>query len=93
MEGLDAEGTRITFTIPAGQIGNVKPIEVVDETWYAPELQALVLTNHHDPRSGEVVYRLTAIDRNEPPANLFEVPAGYTPEGKSRPPKKTPGKP
>src|SRR5262245_37496153 len=39
IEGVTAEGTRATLTIPAGEIGNTLPIEVVDETWYSPELQ------------------------------------------------------
>ncbi len=37
-EGVEAEGTRTTFTIPAGEIGNERPIEVVNERWYSPEL-------------------------------------------------------
>jgi hypothetical protein len=78
IEGVEAEGTRNTSTIPAGQIGNKLPIEIVDERWYSPELQTVVMTRHYDPRSGETIYRLTNIDRREPDRSLFEVPAGYT---------------
>ncbi|HEY7680634.1 MAG TPA: hypothetical protein VIC04_08975 [Terriglobia bacterium] len=78
VEGVEAEGTRSVFTIPAGEIGNDLPIEIVSERWYSPELQAVVLSRHNDPRSGETVYRLTNIRRSEPPRALFEVPAGYT---------------
>ena len=39
IEGIRAEGTRTTMTIPAGAMGNVLPIEVVSERWYSPELQ------------------------------------------------------
>jgi hypothetical protein len=86
IEGVNAEGTRATLTIPAGEIGNTLPIEVVDETWYSPELQIIVLTRHRDPRSAETTYRLTNIDRGEPDRSLFEVPADYTvAEGKMSP--------
>src|SRR5262249_50798861 len=38
IEGVAAEGTRTTTTIPAGQIGNERPIEIVTETWYSNQL-------------------------------------------------------
>jgi hypothetical protein len=78
VEGVETEGTRTTTTIPAGEIGNTLPIYVVDESWYSRELQVPVMTRHHDPRSGDNVFRLTNINRTEPPRSLFEVPADYT---------------
>jgi hypothetical protein len=75
--GVDAEGTRTTVTIPAGEIGNERPIEIVSERWFSPELQIVVMTRHSDPRFGENSYRLNNIDRSEPARSLFEVPAGY----------------
>jgi hypothetical protein len=78
IEGVNAVGTKTTITIPAGQIGNERAIEIVEERWYSPELQTMVMTRHSDPRSGETVYRLTNINRTEPDHSLFEVPAGYT---------------
>ncbi len=78
IEGVEAEGTRTTMTIPAGEIGNERPIEIVSERWYSPELQLVVMTRHSDPRSGETTYKLTNINRTEPAKSLFEVPAGYT---------------
>jgi hypothetical protein len=76
--GVDADGTRSTVTIAAGEIGNERPIEIVSERWYSPELQTVVMTRHNDPRFGETTYRLTNIDRSEPVRSLFEVPADYT---------------
>lgn len=76
-DGVMAEGTRTTRTIPAGDIGNEQPIQVVDERWYSPELQVVVMTRHSDPRSGETTYRLTNISRAEPSAALFQVPSDY----------------
>jgi len=77
IEGVSAEGTRITTTIPAGQIGNLNPINVVTERWVAKDLQMAVLITRRDPRSGETVYRLTNIVRAEPPPDLFTVPSDY----------------
>jgi hypothetical protein len=78
IEGVEAVGTRSTFTIPAGEVGNLRPIVTVEETWYSPELDMMVLTKRTDPRSGETTYRLTNLNRNEPDRALFEVPADYT---------------
>ena len=81
IEGVDAEGTRKTVEIPAGEIGNERPIEIVFERWYSTELQVVVMTKHSDPRFGETTYRLTNINRSEPARELFEVPADYTVQG------------
>ncbi len=72
-----AEGTRITHTIPAGSIGNEHELKVVSETWYSKDLQTVVMSKHTDPRMGESVFRLTNIQRGEPDATLFQVPAGF----------------
>ncbi len=77
IEGVEAEGTRTTITIPTGQIGNDRPIEIVDEQWYSSALQTIVLSKHKDPRVGEHTYRLTNISRAEPDHSLFEVPSTY----------------
>jgi hypothetical protein len=78
IEGVEAEGTRTIVTIPAGDIGNERPIEIVSERWYSPELQLVVMTRNSDPRTGETTYKLTNINRSEPAKSLFEVPSDYT---------------
>jgi hypothetical protein len=78
IEGVMADGTRSTITIPAGEMGNEQPILVVSERWYSPELKMVLMTKHSDPRMGETVYRLTRLQRAEPARSLFEVPADYT---------------
>jgi hypothetical protein len=77
IEGVQAQGTRTTITIPAGDIGNDRPINVVDEQWYSPDLKMTVMTKHSDPRTGETSFQLKNINRSSPPAYLFEIPAGY----------------
>src|ERR1044071_5570174 len=76
IEGVSAQGRRETITIPAGQIGNERPIDIVSETWFSPELHTMVLRKHSDPRMGESTYRLTDIKRSEPDASLFQPPPG-----------------
>jgi hypothetical protein len=80
IEGVEAEGKRMTITIAAGEIGNEQPINIVDETWYSPELQTVVMSRHSDPRMGETNYRLTGINRSEPSRSLFELPSDVTVE-------------
>jgi len=76
--GVAAQGTRFTRIIPAGQIGNEKPITIVRERWYSSDLQMLVMSKRSDPWSGETIYTLTNIQRSEPDASLFSVPSDYT---------------
>lgn len=77
IEGIEADGRRSTITIPAGSIGNDRPISIVSERWESPDLQAVILSRHSDPRFGETVFKLTGINRAEPPHSLFEVPSDY----------------
>lgn len=76
--GIKAEGKLRSYEIPAGAIGNRNAIVVSDETWTAPDLQVTLYTKHSDPRSGDVVFRLENVRREEPAAALFTVPADYT---------------
>jgi len=76
--GVSAQGTRVTRTIPAGQIGNEKPIVVVHETWYSNDLQMVVMSKRTNPMGGETTYTLTNIQRAEPAAALFAVPSDFT---------------
>jgi hypothetical protein len=78
IEGVSAEGTRTTMTIPAGQIGNEQPIVTTTERWFSSDLQTVVMTKRSDPRSGTTTYKLTNINRSEPAATLFQVPSDYT---------------
>jgi hypothetical protein len=77
LEGLLVEGTRMTDTIPAGTIGNERPIAIVTERWYSKDIDAMVLQRFSDPRFGETTYRLVNVVRGEPSPDLFQVPQGY----------------
>ncbi len=78
IEGVPAEGTRTTTTIPAGKIGNERDINIVSERWVSQELGVLVMSKRSDPWTGDTVYKLSNVNRSEPPHTLFEVPADYT---------------
>ena len=80
LEGVNVEGTRTTFEIPVGQIGNDKAIQVVTEKWYSPELQLIVMSKHTDPLSGEQIFRLVNIKLGEPSADLFTAPKDFRSE-------------
>jgi len=75
---VQAQGSRTTTTIPAGDIGNERPINIIDEQWYSPDLQMTIATKHTDPRTGETSFALKNINRSSPPPTLFEVPSDYT---------------
>jgi hypothetical protein len=77
MEGVVVTGARTTQTIPAGKIGNDRPISIVTEVWTSPELQTVVVSKRNDPRMGERTVKLTNIQRGEPDASLFTVPADF----------------
>jgi hypothetical protein len=77
INGISAQGTRFTRIVPAGEIGNDKPITITREVWYSPDLQIVVQSKHSDPRFGDTSYSLTNIQRTEPAANLFTVPSDY----------------
>lgn len=80
VNGLQATGTLVTRTIPAGKIGNDKPIVVVTERWISTDLQMPLTTTHTDPMMGTVTTTLTNINRAAPDASLFQVPSDYKTE-------------
>ena len=78
INGVNAAGKRSTHVMPAGSVGNAQPITAVSEVWTSPDLQVVVSAKRDDPRTGVSVYALTNIQRAEPAATLFQIPADYT---------------
>jgi hypothetical protein len=78
VNGVNAEGTSTTHTIAVGEIGNSNAIQVVSERWYSSDLQTVVQSSRTDPRFGTTTFSLSNIQRAEPAATLFAVPADYT---------------
>ncbi len=77
INGVNAQGRSTTRTVPAGAMGNAKPIVSTSETWYSNDLQIVVSSKFSDPRGGDSVFALTNIQKTADPS-LFQVPAGYT---------------
>jgi hypothetical protein len=78
MEGVVAEGHRTVMTWPAGAEGNDRPFQVISENWFSPDLKETVLIKTSDPRSGENTTRLININRDEPPADVFQPPPDFS---------------
>jgi hypothetical protein len=78
INGVVAEGKRMTRVIPAGRQGNDQPITITLETWWSPELKLMIRQIQDDPRSGLHTTELSDIQQGEPDPALFQVPEGYT---------------
>jgi len=78
VKGVNTEVTRTTHTIAAGEIGNSGAIQIVSERWYSTDLQTVVQSTRTDPRFGTTTFSLSNIQKAEPAATLFAVPADYT---------------
>jgi hypothetical protein len=78
INGVSAQGTRFTRTIPAGQMGNDKPLTITKEEWYSPDLQMMVQIKHSDPFVGDTTYIVSNIQRAAPNPSVFSVPSDYT---------------
>jgi len=81
INGVPAQGTRSTVTIPAGQIGNDRDIRIVSERWYSTDLQMLVRSSNDDPRFGKTTYELTNIVQEAQDPSLFQIPADFNVNG------------
>ena len=93
INGVMAQGTRESRTIPAGTIGNDRDLVIVDERWFSTDLQLLVKSVNTDPRFGETTYQLANIVRTMQDPALFKVPTDYTvQEDMHRLPPNPPGK-
>ncbi len=86
--GQTVAGRRIEATIPAGAVGNSKPIQMSAEQWYGKDLQVVIEATYRDPRTGETRYRLSDIERAEPDAALFQVPDNYHKQPAPRTPRR-----
>jgi hypothetical protein len=75
--GVYAVGRRVTRTRPPGTIGNDKTVVSVSEKWVSPDLKTVLLDSMDDPRE-QGIHEVTQLNRGDPDASLFEIPADYT---------------
>ena len=78
VNGVTATGTRTIRTIPAGVLGNEKPIISTVDEWFSTDLDVPVQITQKSSIGGDVALNLTQLVRGEPDASLFGPPAGYT---------------
>lgn len=77
IQGVFAEGTRMTRVIPEGSEGNDREITVVTETWFSPELKITLARNIDDPRIGKTSMEVSELVRSDPDPALFQVPSDF----------------
>jgi hypothetical protein len=77
IQGVTCIGKRQTITIPAGQVGNERPIAIVTETWTSPDIEAIIQSTTTDPRFGQTTYTLNDLQLKDQPAALFSLPSNY----------------
>jgi hypothetical protein len=77
IDGVKVHGIRVDSTIPAGQIGNERPITIRSEEWLSARLGVVIAMTSQDPMVGDSSYRLEQIVLAEPDPALFKVPPDY----------------
>lgn len=77
ISGLDVVGTRETRTYYPGVLGNEKPLSVVKEIWYSPQLEVNLSVHRSDARYGTEDFTVSNISLSEPDPSLFSIPDGY----------------
>lgn len=87
MDDTTLHGTQKQRTIDAPASTTGQPVTITDEYWYAPDLFVYLIVKHDDPRTGEQIVAVTHIDRHEPPAEKFYVPADYKVVDETPPPR------
>ncbi len=75
--GVKARGMRSEVTIPAGAQGNEKPLVHKSETWFSPDLAAIVYMQMSMPELGDFVMHVENLKFGDVPASTFALPDGY----------------
>jgi hypothetical protein len=78
--GVEAQGRRTAWTIPARTIGNSDDLVRTDEVWFSttPGLSGFnVRQVYDDPQSGRMTRELVKFTQGEPDAALFQAPADF----------------
>lgn len=88
IHGIEANGRRVTWNIPAGAAGKAAPLERTSETWFAaaPGLWTLLVRRISESPRYKSTTELVNVNRAEPDPALFRPPHGYEIVNKSEPP-------
>jgi len=77
LTGIEVHGYQRTVTLSNKTSGTGQSVVIIDEYWYSDELRINMLAKHSDPRTGKLTVTVTDLNRNEPSADLFQVPPDY----------------
>ncbi len=77
IDGLECSGTRETRTFKVGAFGNDKPLVVIKEIWYSPQLQFNLSVTRLDPRNGTQKLEVTDLKLGDPGEAWFTMPDGF----------------
>jgi len=77
IDGMECTGTRETRTFNPGAFGNDKPVVVIKEIWYSPQLQFNLSVTRSDPRNGTQKLEVVDLKLGDPGAEWFTMPDGY----------------
>ena len=77
LEGVHVLGTQQVYTMPAGKVGNQRPVAITVQQWSSPELGIIVDKTTTASTGGQSHYHLTQLVQAEPDPALFTVPANY----------------
>jgi hypothetical protein len=77
IDGITVEGTRMTRTIPANSEGNDRDMQIITETWNAPDLHMVIYSKNSDPRNGDSIMRFANLSHSDPDPSLFLAPPDY----------------
>lgn len=74
--GVYAEGKRTIITL-GSKLPNGDPVNVVEDSWTAPDLQIRLTATSDDPRGQKITMTVTDLQRAEPDPALFRIPTDY----------------
>ncbi len=77
VNGVVADGTRVTRVIAAGKMGNSEALTITHDTWVSQDLKLELKRVDTDPRYGTTTVEVTNLSREEPSPALFQAPAGF----------------
>jgi hypothetical protein len=79
-QGVEAQGRRTVWTIPARTIGNSDDLVRTDEVWFSttPGFTGINIRQvYDDPQSGRTTRELVKLTQGEPDGALFQPPADF----------------
>jgi hypothetical protein len=78
IQGVQAEGSKVTHTLPIGRVGNALPLTTTEEIWIAKDSGLTMLRLRDDPQTGKWRTEVVELKQGEPDPSLFVPPPDYT---------------